>query len=477
MRKMNTFFQRNTLFLSPTYNHFTPKNNASFQLLRFLGSCLLLLSLFSMPTLAQVDCVDPGGVGTVIVNITNPPPGPQPARDFTASLPLGAGHTIIANSCTATIGGVATGTCTVAADGLSVTWNGTILNNDTLTLSYRVRIAATATAGTTLTIDNDLAPAGDLIFPATSNLLIGCQTAVVSNVRVSDQKPGSILVFPYYTSNLAGTNDTRISMTNTSSPSNPMKAYQAFAHVFLVDGASCLQSDFYVCLTPGATFTFTALSYDPEVTGYVIAVAVNGATGLPVQNNVLIGNAFVNTADYFGNYGAESFAANSRNLYADNVTTATLFFDGVGYDAVPKEFAVEIQSAVDVVAPFQRIVTAGLVGDLSSGTLRGSSQVGIGQIINEREVAGSVSNLVTGGCQSFGVISNTMRVAHAGGGGLANLIKTGMSGTIKFKVGGAVGLLLTPKGTKWGGIRTLHKTATVATSLTIPVFTPDCPTL
>ncbi len=466
MRNMHINFRWNTLFFSSTHHHnFLPS-------LCLLSGCLLLLSLLSLPIRAQVDCVDPGGVATVVVNIFNPPPNPQPARTFTALLPLNAGHTIIANSCTATIGGLGVGTCTIAPDGQSLAWNGTILNGETLTLTYRVQVAATAATGSTLTINNALAPQGDLDFPATSNLFIGCQAAVVPNVRVSDQKPGSVLVFPYYTSNLAGTNDTRISMTNVRSPSTP-KAYQAFAHVFLIDGASCLQTDFFVCLTPGATFTFTALSYDPEVTGYVIAVAVDGATGLPVQNNVLIGNAFVNTADYFGNYGAESFAANSTNLFVDNVTTARLFFDGIGYDAVPKEFTVEIQSPVDVPTPFQKIVTAGLIGDLAAGTLRGASQVTAGQIINENEDFRSVSNIVTGSCQGFGTISNTLRVA----GGLSNLIKTGMSGTVKFKVGGAVGLLLTPRGTKWGGIRTLHKTATVATSLTIPVFVPSCPTL
>ena len=462
MRKMHANFRWNTLFVSPTHHCF-----------RVLGSCLLLLSALSLPTFAQVDCIDPGGTGAVVVNITNPPglPGDPPLQNFTATLPVGAGHTIIANSCTATIGGVATGVCTIAPNGQSLTWVGTIPDNQTLTITYRVQVAPTAALGSTLTINNTANPAG-LIFPATSTLVIGCQAAIVPNVRVSDQKAGSVLVYPYYTSNLAGTNDTRISLTNASSPSTP-KAYQAFVHVFLIDGASCLQTDFFVCLTPGATVTFTALDIDPEVTGYIIAVAVNGATGLPVQNNVLIGNAFVNTTDYFGNYGAESFAANSTNLAADNGSTARLFFDGIGYDAVPKEFTVEIQSPLDVVAPFQKIVTAGLIGDLSQGTMSGAVQAGIGQIINENEDTRSVSSIVTGGCQATGNITTSLRVA----GGLGNLIKMGMAGTVKFKVGGAVGLLLTPRGTKWGGIRTLHKTATVATSLTIPVFAPSCPTL
>jgi hypothetical protein len=436
----------------------------------------LLLSLFSAPLLAQVDCVDPGGIGIVTATVTNPAgPSAGGPQSFTATLPVNAGHTIAAGFCTATINGAPNGVCTVAPDGQSVTWNGDILNNQTLTITYRVLVAPTAPNGSTVTINNattvTTAP-NDLIFPATSNLTIGCQPAVVPTARVSDQKPGSVLVFPYYTSNLAGTNDTRISMTNISSPSTP-KAYQAFAHVFLIDGLTCMQTDFFVCLTPGATFTFTAQSYDPEVTGYIVAVAVSGLTGLPVQNNVLIGNAFVNTADYYGNYGAESFAANSANLAIDNGTTATLFFDGIGYDAVPKEFSVEIQSPATVGTPFQKIVTAGLVGDISTGDLSGALQTTTGQIINQNEDTRSVNNLLIGGCQASVNITSALRVA----GGINNLIPAMTAGTVKFKVGGAVGLLLTPRNTQWGGIRTLHKTATVATSLTIPVFNPTCPTL
>ncbi len=465
MRKMHTNSQRNTLSISPTHH-----------CLRVVSIVLLLLSALSLPSLAQVDCIDPGGTGTVIVNVSNV--AVAAPHTFTATLPAAAGHTIIANSCTATVGGVATPTCTVAADGLSVTWNGTIPPNSTLTITYRVQIAATAANGTTLTINN--AATAVLNFPATSNLAIGCVAPppAVPTVRVSDQKPGSVLVFPYYTSTLAlaPVNDTRISMTHSGAPGG--RAYDAFVHVFLIDGTSCLQADFFVCLTRGASFTFSAQSMDPDVTGYIIAVAVN-AQGLPVQNNVLIGNAFVNTPEFYGNYGAESFAANSTNLYADYGNTARLFFDGVGYDAVPKEFTVEIQSpaplAAPLVTPVQKLVTAGLIGDLSAGTLTGAGQVSMGQVINDAEDTRSASNILPGtACQVMATITaTTPRVS----GGIANLIPAGRSGTLKFKVGGAVGLLMTSRTSKWGGIRTLHKTATVATSLTIPIFTPDCPTI
>lgn len=468
----------NTLFLSRSHNCFhlfTPKNSFFRQSLRLFSSMLVLLSVFSLSIFAQVDCVNPGGIGIVTATVNNPAgPGAGGPQSFTATLPVGAGHTIVPNFCTATIGGVANGTCVVAPDGQSVTWNGDILNNQTLTITYRVQVSATAANGSNVLINNTttvtVAP-NELIFPTTSSLFIGCTTPVVPNARVSDQKPGSVLVFPYYTSNMAGTADTRISLTHSSAPG--AREYNGFVHVFLVDGTTCMQADFFVCLTRGASFTFTAFDMDPEVTGYIIAVAVDGASGLPVQNNVLIGNAFLNTADYSGNYGAESFAANSTGaaLYANNGSTATLFFDGIGYDAVPKEFAVEIQSPVDVPTPFQKIVTVGLSGDLSTGALSGALQVGSGQVVNDAEIARSANGIVSGGCQAIGDITRTSpRVP----GGMAALIPTGRSGTIKFKVGAAVGLLLTPTNADWHGIRTLHKTAVVATTLTMPVFVPTC---
>ncbi len=462
----------NTLFLAPTHNTFTPKSNFFRPFLSLLSSLLVLLSVFNLSTLAQVDCVDPGGIATVNVSATAGAAGPY---DFTATLPLGAGHTIIPNSCTATVGGVATPTCTVAPNGQSVTWSGTIPAGSILDITYRVQVSATATNGP-VTITNS---ATSFTFPATSGFVVGCAVLTATSIpsaRVSDQKPGSVLAFPYYTSGapvpMVSPNDTRISITHSSAPG--ARVYDAFVHVFLIEGTSCAQLDFFVCLTRGASFVFNTSAMDPDMTGYIIAVAVNGM-GLPIQNNVLIGNAFVNTPDYYGNYGAESFAANSANLYTDYGPTARLYFDGIGYDAVPKEFTVEIQSPVDVPSPFQKIVVAGMIGDLSTSTMSGAAQVMAAQVINDTERAvASFSRVVSGGCQTMGnITATTPRV----GGGMAALIPAGRSGTIKFKVGGGVGLLLTPRNTTWGGIRTLHKTATVATSLTIPIFMPTCPPL
>jgi hypothetical protein len=244
-------------------------------------------------------------------------------------------------------------------------------------------------------------------------------------------------------------------------------------HLFLIDGTSCQQIDSFICLTPNATFSFLASDYDPGMTGYVIAIAVN-AQGIPIQNNVLIGNAFVNTPDFADNYGAEGFWANSAAVATVDATTATatLYFDGVGYDSVPRQFVVELQSPVDVVG--QQLVTAGLSGDLTVSEMSGAAQAGTAQVFNESETPfGSFNKWLNGTCQSIGVISTTSpRVP----GGLAGIIPTGESGLLRINVGAAVGLLMTPRTATWGGIRTLHKTATVASTITIPIFVPPtCP--
>ena len=118
---------------------------------------------------------------------------------------------------------------------------------------------------------------------------------------VSDQKAGSLLVFPYYTSNAVSKKDTRVTLSNIG-------ATKTAVHVFFMD-ASCNQADTYVCLTPNASVAIKASEFDPEVSGgWIIATAVD-ANGIPTVANNLIGNAFVVDGDYNDNYSAEAFWA------------------------------------------------------------------------------------------------------------------------------------------------------------------------
>src|SRR5262245_15672406 len=110
--------------------------------------------------------------------------------------------------------------------------------------------------------------------------------------EATDQKVGSVLFYNFYTSGASsGTvQNTRFSMTNTSTVS------AAFVHLFLVDGTTGLPTDFFLCLTANETATFLASDIDPGVTGYLLAVAVDGNTGCPFSFNSLSGDATVKLA-------------------------------------------------------------------------------------------------------------------------------------------------------------------------------------
>ncbi len=355
------------------------------------------------------------------------------------------------------------GTCTITTTSVTVT--GTLPANQTLTVDYKVRVANGTASGTNLCVtstgklDVDNNGTLDTLDLVTACTKLNCP-AGIANTKLSDQKAGSVLVFPYYNSKSGA--DTRLTISNTGiEPAN--------VHLFFIDGSTCNQADQFVCLTPNASLSINTSEYDPETTGWLLAIAVD-AKGNPAQNNSLIGNAFVNDSVSVDNYGAESFWAHSPSLAALNTNgTATLYFDGSSYDAVPNQFTAEIQSPLSVTG--QKIVTVGLSGDLTQGTLTGAGQVGIGLAYNGDEKAASFSGFLTGKCQASSVLSNSIpRVP----GTLGGLIPKGQSGTIKFNTGGGVGLIMTPRSNKWSGIRGLHKTSVTPTTITIPVFVPVC---
>ena len=301
---------------------------------------------------------------------------------------------------------------------------------------------------------------------------ITCQPVQAVTNLPSDQKAGSFLVFPYYTSRSVDSRDTRLSLSNVSSTT------RAFVHLFFIDGNSCNPADLFVCLTPNATFSFKASEYDPENSGFIYAVVVNQANGIPIQNNVLSGNAFVRDGEYIGNYGAESFWAygTTRGGAFDPIGQTAIIALGSAYDAAPTELAVEVQSPLD--KPNQKLIIAPVAGDLTYTVdnnllLSAAAQAGAGQIFNEKESGSSFANLLVGTCLRSAIITSTNpRVPNT----LANLIRSGQSGYAKFRVTAGVGLLLTPRDANnaWNGIRTIHKTAAAKAIIQIPVFAPVC---
>ncbi len=150
---------------------------------------------------------------------------------------------------------------------------------------------------------------------------------------VSDNKLGSVLFFNYYTSNaLSSVINTRISITNA----NPTQ--DIAAHIFFIDTDTCNVADAFICLTRNQTTTFVASDLDPNVTGYLVVVAVD-QYGRPTSFNYLAGDEMVVTPTAH-RFSIQAVAASRRDgpysspLNSDG-TTSTLFFNGSQYDFLP----------------------------------------------------------------------------------------------------------------------------------------------
>ncbi|HMV46983.1 MAG TPA: hypothetical protein PKD31_04460, partial [Blastocatellia bacterium] len=103
-----------------------------------------------------------------------------------------------------------------------------------------------------------------------------------ANSPISDQKPGSVLVFPLYSSTANGiAENTRIAITN-------LGAATAYLRLYLVNGGSGQVNSFQDCLIANQTHSFTASDVDPMVRGFIVVVAV-GTDGKPVKYNFLAG--------------------------------------------------------------------------------------------------------------------------------------------------------------------------------------------
>ncbi|MDX2031257.1 MAG: hypothetical protein SF339_11330 [Blastocatellia bacterium] len=159
-----------------------------------------------------------------------------------------------------------------------------------------------------------------------------------TEARIGFQPAGSVLVFNLYSSNPTSPEqeNTRISLTNI----NPTR--RVTVHLFFVEGQSCQVADMFICLTPNQTTSFLAWDLDPGTTGFLVAVAVDGATGVPISFNSLIGEEYVKLeSGHHANLPAEFFAAreDAAPAVAIDEISAELRFDGVNYQAMPRALA------------------------------------------------------------------------------------------------------------------------------------------
>ncbi|MEO6725329.1 MAG: HYR domain-containing protein [Blastocatellia bacterium] len=181
------------------------------------------------------------------------------------------------------------------------------------------------------------------------------------SVASSDQKAGSVLAFPVFTSSITSpqAQNTRLAITNIE------LSRQAFVHLFFISEA-CSVADSFVCLTAQQTMAFTASDFDPGTTGYVLAVATD-SSGCPVNFNFLIGDEYVKfQTGHAANLGAQAFAALSAGPACMEATSATIKFDGISYSMAPRVIAADtLPSRTD--GNDTLIVVNRIGGDLRAG--------------------------------------------------------------------------------------------------------------
>jgi hypothetical protein len=215
---------------------------------------------------------------------------------------------------------------------------------------------------------------------------------------LSDMKAGSILIYNLYASSASAPKDedTRITITNTSIDSG------VFLRLYFVNGASCGVFDYFADLTARQTMTFFASDIDPGVTGYLIVVAVDVNSGLPINFNHLIGEATIKLASgHAAKLNAVAIAANFRFFVAFPMPTEiSLNFDGVMYERVPRTLALAgIPSVNDGNSTL--LVINRLGGNLRSGM--GAIGAVFGVMFDDLENPASFS--FTAGCQVRDVLS------------------------------------------------------------------------
>jgi hypothetical protein len=147
---------------------------------------------------------------------------------------------------------------------------------------------------------------GILFLVGAGNLALAADpgTALPATSEASDQKPGSLVIYNYYSSDSANQNqrNTTLNITNTSVNRS------VIVHFFFVT-QNCSVADFKSNLTQNQTLSLSLSDVDPDVTGYVMAVAEN-AEGLPIAHNFLIGDLYFRDAEKSVGLAAVSFAAN-----------------------------------------------------------------------------------------------------------------------------------------------------------------------
>ena len=290
----------------------------------------------------------------------------------------------------------------------------------------------------------------------------------------NDQQPASVLVYNFFSSDATGEGqDTKITITNINT------SQSVAAHFFFISGADCSAADFFICLTPNHTASVLASDLDPGVTGYLIAVATDRVTELPIGFNFLIGDAHVKLNS---GHEAKLDAEGIQALFQGTLDTggsffATIDFDGVEYSKVASVLALDhIPSRKDGNR------TMLVVNSLSGNLVTNLTSLGtvLALIYDDAEAPIFFSTSAT--CQLNRILSDYFPITTPS---FTTFIPSGRSGWLRLSstpdrgISGAV-INFNRRSARErnafnGGSNLHHLTNTAGTSsLTIPVFPPTC---
>jgi len=427
-------------------------------------------------------CAASGNVVVIEVKFTNSGTGIQgdnAGSELIAQLP--AELIALNDSCAAT-----SGAC-VITNASWFEWNGQVKINETVTITLQAQIRDGVAAGVMLCVaanlnyDSDGDAINDTTAAKTGCVTVNCATAgpgafFPASSEASDQKPGSILIYPLYGSTPANLErqDTRINITNT----DPTR--RIVVHLFFQDDDSASVADGFLCLTPNQTASFLTSDLDPGVNGYLIAIAVDERTGCPINFNHLIGDEYVKlSSGHAANLPAEAFASltGAPPICAGNASAVDVNLDGISYNAAPRVLALD-----DIPSPADGNSTLLVIDRIGGSLATGLGTIGDIAGIAYDDVEQPASFVFSATRRQFRqVISASFPRTSPR---IPILIPAGRAGWMKFSRqtdGGIIGCVInfnpgaSSVASAFNQGHNLRKLGlTTAASFTVPVIAPNC---
>lgn len=298
--------------------------------------------------------------------------------------------------------------------------------------------------------------------------------ALPASSEASDNKAGSLLVFNYYNSDSSNAEmkNTTVNITNT----HPTRS--VIVHFFFVSSI-CSVADYKTKLTQNQTYSVEVSDIDPDISGYILAVAEN-SDGLPISHNALIGDLYVRDEAKSVNLSAMAFSADWGVVGTPipgaltTSSTVTVNFSSAfgGYNKLPA--AVALSSIPSRAAGDRTMLVLNSVGGDYLAAAGDGTKAVFGLLYDDAEQSASFN--LSFSCQYARVLDDaTPRTVPR----FSTIIPAGRTGWMRlYGQDGTKGLLgamfvwnITPDGKRQGAHNLHHLTLTsVATSATLPVF-------